>query len=104
MIEGTVEVHAIDALPPELGDRFAARTGFDPRTSGPAYRWFRITPTRVQAWREVNELPERELMRGGRWLPSTSEQDDLPEADLRVSWRARVGGCPDGAGSGARER
>src|SRR5690242_6367144 len=31
MIEGDVEVLEIDALPPERGDRFAARTGFDPR-------------------------------------------------------------------------
>src|SRR3712207_912147 len=31
MIEGDVEVLAIDALPQEQGDRFAARTGFDPR-------------------------------------------------------------------------
>ena len=23
---------------------------------------------RIQAWREVNELPDRELMRDGRWL------------------------------------
>ena len=23
---------------------------------------------RIQAWREVNELPGRELMRDGRWL------------------------------------
>jgi hypothetical protein len=33
-----------------------------------AYRWFRISPRRIQAWREVNELPGRELMRDGRWL------------------------------------
>src|SRR4030095_8035049 len=32
MIEGEVEVLEIDALPPEQGDRFAARSGFDPRT------------------------------------------------------------------------
>ncbi|HZJ07730.1 MAG TPA: hypothetical protein VFD59_20040 [Nocardioidaceae bacterium] len=25
-------------------------------------------PRRIQAWREVNELPDRELMRDGRWL------------------------------------
>jgi Pyridoxamine 5'-phosphate oxidase len=29
MIEGEVQVHEIDALPQERGDRFAARTGFD---------------------------------------------------------------------------
>ncbi|MEV7611627.1 pyridoxamine 5'-phosphate oxidase family protein [Streptomyces sp. NPDC089799] len=68
MIEGDVEVLDIDALPPHLGDRFAARTGFDPRSLTATYRWFRITPRRVQAWREENELTGRELMREGRWL------------------------------------
>ena len=67
-IEGEVEVLEIDALPPERGDRFAAQTGFDPRALATPYRWFRVTPRRVQAWREVNELPGRELMRDGRWL------------------------------------
>jgi hypothetical protein len=32
------------------------------------YRWFRISPRRIQAWREVDELPNRELMRDGRRL------------------------------------
>jgi hypothetical protein len=66
MIEGDVEVLAIDSLTQEQGDRFAARTGFDPRSED-TYRWFRISPRRIQAWREVDELPERELMRDGRW-------------------------------------
>ena len=68
MIEGEVEVLEIDALPQQRGDRFAARTGFDPRAPATPYRWFRISPRRIQAWREVNELPDRELMRDGRWL------------------------------------
>ena len=68
MIDGTVEVLEIDALPQDQGDRFAARTGFDPRALATPYRWFLVTPRRVQAWREVNELPGRELMHGGRWL------------------------------------
>lgn len=67
MIEGEVEVLEIDALPQERGDRFAACTGFDPRAPATPYRWFRISPRRIQAWREVNELPDRELMRDGRW-------------------------------------
>ena len=62
MIEGDVEVLEIDALPREQGDRFAARSGFDPRALTTRYRWFRILPRRIQAWREVNELPDRELM------------------------------------------
>jgi hypothetical protein len=68
MIEGEVEVLEIDALPQERGDRFAAHTDFDPRALPTPYRWFRISPRRIQAWREVNELPDRELMRAGRWL------------------------------------
>ncbi len=68
MIEGEVEVLAIDELPQQAGDRFAERTGFDPRIEATPYRWFRVTPRRVQAWREADELPGRELMRDGRWL------------------------------------
>ncbi|MFE3578615.1 pyridoxamine 5'-phosphate oxidase family protein [Streptomyces vinaceus] len=68
MIEGDVEVLALDALPPRAGDRFAARTGFDPRKLATPYHCFRITPRRVQAWREVDELAGRELMRDGHWL------------------------------------
>jgi hypothetical protein len=68
VIDGDVEVLEIDALPQERADRFAARTGFDPRAEAAPYRWFRISLRRVQAWREANELEGRELMRDGRWL------------------------------------
>lgn len=68
MIEGDVEVLEIDALPQQECDRFAARTGFDPRALASSYRWFRVRPRRIQAWREVDELPDRELMRDGCWL------------------------------------
>ena len=68
LIDGDVEILPMEALPTEQGDHFAARAGFDPRQSGPSYRWFRISPRRIQAWREVDELADRELMRDGRWL------------------------------------
>ena len=68
VIDGEVEVLEIDALAQELSDGFVARTGFDPRAEAAPYRWFRIFPRRIQAWREANELPDRELMRHGRWL------------------------------------
>ncbi|HEX6499436.1 MAG TPA: hypothetical protein VF054_10440 [Micromonosporaceae bacterium] len=38
------------------------------RASTTRYRWFRVCPRRIQAWREENELRDRELMREGRWL------------------------------------
>jgi hypothetical protein len=68
VIDGDVEVLPMDALPRELGDRFADRTGFDPRGLAARYRWFRITPRRIQAWREADELSGRTLMRDGHWL------------------------------------
>ncbi|MFD5447269.1 pyridoxamine 5'-phosphate oxidase family protein [Streptomyces sp. NPDC003470] len=68
VIDGEVEVLDLDALPPGRADRFAGRTGFDPRASALPYRWFRVVPRRIQAWREEPELTGRELMRDGRWL------------------------------------
>ncbi|AZM89919.1 MULTISPECIES: pyridoxamine 5'-phosphate oxidase family protein [Streptomyces] len=67
MVEGTAEPVGLDALPPGTGERFAAKTGFDPRDLD-AYQYFLVRPHRIQAWREANELRGRDLMRDGRWL------------------------------------
>jgi nitroimidazol reductase NimA-like FMN-containing flavoprotein (pyridoxamine 5'-phosphate oxidase superfamily) len=67
MIDGTVEVLPIGA-DPELEDLHAEATGFDPRELETEYVYLRITPTRIQAWREENELAGRDLMRDGDWL------------------------------------
>ncbi|MFL5758197.1 MAG: pyridoxamine 5'-phosphate oxidase family protein [Thermomicrobiales bacterium] len=66
LIEGTAE--AVTAIESELGDAFAAKTGFDPRQLTTHYLYFRIRPLRLQAWREENELAGRELMRDGQWI------------------------------------
>jgi len=68
VIEGSVEVIPIAELPQEVGDAFAARTGFEPRTLSTTYAFYRVTPVEIQAWREVDELSGRTLMRGGAWL------------------------------------
>lgn len=68
MIEGTVDTVTQAELTGEEGDRFAARTGFDPRRLATPYLYFRVRPQRVQAWREADELTGRELMRDGQWL------------------------------------
>ncbi|MGW2937054.1 pyridoxamine 5'-phosphate oxidase family protein [Streptomyces sp. NPDC001156] len=68
MIEGGVEALEAAELAPGAGDAFAAKTGFDPRELTTEYLYFRITPRRVQAWREANELSGRDLMREGEWL------------------------------------
>ena len=68
VIEGDVEVLEIDALAQERVDRYVARTGFDPRGPATQHRWFRSSPRRIQAYREVREMPDRELMCDGHWL------------------------------------
>jgi Pyridoxamine 5'-phosphate oxidase len=68
LVEGTVQALAASELPDEVGDAFAAKTGFDPRRLTSPYLYFRIHPQRLQAWREANELEDRELMHDGEWL------------------------------------
>jgi nitroimidazol reductase NimA-like FMN-containing flavoprotein (pyridoxamine 5'-phosphate oxidase superfamily) len=68
LIEGTVEAIADTEIPDEVGDAFAAKAGFDPRELAGSYHYFRIRPRRLQAWREVDELEGRDLLRDGAWL------------------------------------
>ena len=68
IVGGTAEPVDVADLGPAAGDAFAAKTGFDPRELDEPYQYFRIRPQRIQAWREANELPGRDLMRDGRWL------------------------------------
>ena len=49
-------------------NRFAAHAGFDPRALVAPHRWFRVFARRIHAWREADELPDRGLMRDGRWV------------------------------------
>jgi nitroimidazol reductase NimA-like FMN-containing flavoprotein (pyridoxamine 5'-phosphate oxidase superfamily) len=68
MIEGTVEtLPPPEEIPASLGDAFADRLGFDPRALT-GYAYYRVRPTRIQAWREANEIAGRELMRDAKWL------------------------------------
>lgn len=72
-VRDVVLIHGLASVVPQSdatqaeGDLFAERAGFDPRTL-PDYVWIRVLPQRIQAWREENELPGREIMRDGRWL------------------------------------
>ena len=67
IVEGPVQAIPIGA-DAGLEDGHARATGFDPRTLADEYVYLRITPHDIQAWREVNELPGRQLMRRGTWL------------------------------------
>ena len=68
VIEGRVRALAGDEVTADLGAAFAAKAGFDPRAEPNSYLYFCITPQRIQAWREANELAGRELMRDGVWV------------------------------------
>ncbi len=68
LVEGTAHPLTTIELTDEVGDAFATKAGFDPRTLTTPYLYIRIEPRRIQAWREENELEGRELMRDGRWL------------------------------------
>jgi hypothetical protein len=67
LIDGTLEVIKLGAEP-ELEEAHARATKFDPRTLAEEYVYLRVTPQRLQAWREVGELRGRHIMRGGDWV------------------------------------
>ncbi|MEM7029337.1 MAG: pyridoxamine 5'-phosphate oxidase family protein [Chloroflexota bacterium] len=47
---------------------FSSQTGWDPRQSSGDWIFIRIIPDRMQAWREVNEIQGRTIMRNGQWV------------------------------------
>lgn len=69
MIDAELEAsHAVPDAPAELAAAYAAQSDWDPREDGEGYLYLVLRPLRLQAWREVNELRDRTLMRGGEWL------------------------------------
>ncbi len=64
----TGEAELLESISDELADSFAAKAGFDPRQAKASYPYFRIVPRTIQAWREVNEIAGRDLMRDSQWL------------------------------------
>ncbi|HEY3905766.1 MAG TPA: pyridoxamine 5'-phosphate oxidase family protein [Streptosporangiaceae bacterium] len=67
IVDGNVESFTLETVPANLAAAFAARQ-WDPRELDERYAYFRVTPHRIQAWREENELAGRLLMKDGRWL------------------------------------
>jgi hypothetical protein len=67
VMDGTVETFTRENVPADIADAFAAKN-WDARLDTPRYGFYLVTPQRIQAWREENELVGRVLMRDGRWL------------------------------------
>jgi hypothetical protein len=55
-------------VPAEIGEGYAGQSDWDPRQVPGEFVYLVLRPTRVLAWREVNELSGRLLMRDGAWL------------------------------------
>jgi hypothetical protein len=69
MLDAELEAtHPVPEAPEELAAAYAAQADWDPREDGEGYLYLVLRPTRVQAWREANELRGRTLMRDGAWL------------------------------------
>jgi hypothetical protein len=67
MIDAVMETQLRAELDSALRASFRSQAGWDPgRESG--YVFLVLRPTRVQAWRERNEIPDRDLMVDGYWL------------------------------------
>jgi hypothetical protein len=62
------QAYGPDEVPAGLARQYAMQADRDPRTSGGPMRFLVLRPLRIQAWREVNELPGRTLMRDGAWI------------------------------------
>ncbi len=52
----------------EIGAAYAAQSDWDPREAGEGYVFVLLRPMLIQAWREVDELRNRTVMRDGVWL------------------------------------
>jgi hypothetical protein len=74
LIDGTVDkVLPAGDIPANVGDTFAAKTGFNPRRITSPYMHFHVAPQRIQVWREEHEIAGRDVMLGGTWLKDTRD-------------------------------
>jgi hypothetical protein len=51
-----------------LAEAFSAAVGWDPREVGDGWAFYRLRPTRIQAYRGFDELEGRDVMRHAQWL------------------------------------
>jgi hypothetical protein len=62
-----IETQAAEEAP-DVADGFAKAMGWDPREVGAGWAFFRLRPSRIQAYRGYEELEGRDVMRNSRWL------------------------------------
>jgi general stress protein 26 len=69
MVDAALEVaNDLEAAPDEVLAAYAAQADWDPRSSTSPLVVLALRPTRMQVWREADEIAGRTVMRDGRWL------------------------------------
>ena len=68
-----VDVRLEDSVPvaeaaAELSAGFESAAGWNPAEEGPGWRFFRLRPVQIQAYRGYGERRGRAVMRDARWL------------------------------------
>lgn len=68
VIDTAVETIPVPDAPESVTSGFVAHTGWNPEDNDGDWVYLRLTPRRVQAWREADEIDGRTIMRDGCWL------------------------------------
>ena len=68
MVDAAASTTPWSAAEPRLVERFVSARGWDPLAEPFTFSMLVLRPVRVQAWRSVEEIVGRELMRDGSWL------------------------------------
>jgi general stress protein 26 len=69
MIDATLhEAVDLERASPDMADAYAQQAEWDPRAARGQYVFLLLRPERIQAWREVDEIAGRTIMRAGAWL------------------------------------
>jgi len=67
-----LDAEVIESVPAGEADQvaagFAGAVGWDPREVGEGWVFFRLRPSRIQAYRGYDEVKGRDVMRGSTWL------------------------------------
>lgn len=71
MIDGTARITGLVNDDDALAMFFHEKAGWDPRLNGDNLIFIRVTPSRMQAWREVDEAANRTVMINGAWKSAT---------------------------------
>lgn len=67
-----IDVAMIESMPArdadEVATGFSSAMGWDPRDVGEGWEFFRLRPSRIQAFRGYDEIEGRDVMKQGQWL------------------------------------